>query len=159
MKVKGTDEIVKLLLEMKVAESDGTNIKSHEILEKTTQKVEEAILRKDEFIPRDQGNHIKAEVQFTKSLHESPEAYLHRISSEVIKLRENMNMDQPDSSEMDDSNTAAVETAIRSGLLKDFTESNGEKKREVAGESSSKWLYRLVVVFSLVLMAYFFLIQ
>ena len=87
MKVNGTEEIIKLLLEVKVGQGGIKNPDRSENLEKTHKNVDEMI-RKDEFIQSGKVINVKSEVEFTKNLNESAEEYLHRISAEVINQRE-----------------------------------------------------------------------
>jgi len=159
MKINRTDEIIKLLLEIKLVEGEIRNSSNPDNNQKSAQMVEELILRKDEFIQSDKTYIIKDKIQFSRNYNESPEIYLHRISNEVIKQRENMNIDLVNKTEFNDLNGIRIETAIRSGLLKDFIGANKEKKNEPTIDKVNKWLYRLIMIFSVILLIYFFFIQ
>lgn len=155
MKINGSDEIIKLLLEIKVNEG-GKNQEVPDNIDKIAQRVEEIIIRKDEFILRDNKNNTKAEVQFTKSIKESPEMYLQRISAEVISQRENENINSKKRAQTNDLNgNEIIETAARSGLLNDMILSKEGNGNEPSADNDRKWLSRLIIVFLIVMIIYF----
>ncbi|HCW73427.1 MAG TPA: hypothetical protein DHM90_06095 [Clostridiaceae bacterium] len=159
MKVNGTEEIIKLLLEVKVGEGGIKNPDRTENLEKTLKNVDEMI-RKDEFMQSGKVNNVKTEIQFTKNLYESPEAYLHRISKEVINVRENERINLDDSVlHYNLNNNEIGDTITRSGLLKDVLSPINEKSNKTLGDIHNKWLSKVIVIFLLVLFIYFLFIQ
>ena len=159
MKVSGTGEIIKLLLEVKVGEGEIKNPERTENIEKTLQKVDEMI-SKDEFIQNGKVNNVKTEVQFTKNLNESPETYLHRISTEVINQRESIKANLNDSEHSSKLIRKEVaETVTRSGLLKELLFPPNENSNRTLGDINNKWLSRVIAVFLLVLFIYFLFIQ
>ncbi len=158
MKVNGTDEIIKLLLVVKVGEGGIKKTDRTENLEKTLQIVDEMI-RKDEFIQSGKVNNIKTEIQFTKNLNESPEAYLHRISAEVINQRESNKTNLNDSDHSSKLNRKDVaKTVTRSGLLKELLFPQNENGNRMLKDIHNKWLSRVIAVFLLVLFIYLLLI-
>ncbi|WP_312651504.1 hypothetical protein [Proteiniclasticum sp.] len=155
MKINGSDEVIKLFLEIKVDEG-GKNQETSDNTEKITQKVEEIIIRKDEFIIRDDRSNAKAEVQFTKSLKESPEMYLQRISAEVISQRENENINSKKRAQTNDlSGNEIIEIVTKSGLLKGVILSKDGNSNEPSADNDRKWIFRLISVFLVVILIYF----
>ncbi len=158
MKVNGTEEIIKLLLKVKVGEGGTINPHRTDNLENTLQKVDEMI-RNDEFIQSEKLNNVKTEVQFSKTLNESPEAYLHRISKEVINKRESDKATLGNSVHSDKTYiNEIVETAARTGLLKDFILSKNEYSNRTLGDFNIVWMSKVIAVFLFVLLIYFLLI-
>lgn len=157
MKINGADEIIKLLLDVKAGEAEIKNSSNPLNAERTAQKADEAVPGKDEFILNK--NNIAAEIKFTKSPGETPEAYFHRISNELIRQRDNIYAEPGAGLEFKDPNREMAEHAIRSGLLKDFMAADKENNREQTKDNGKKWLYRFIVIFTLMLLLYFFILK
>lgn len=148
MKVNGTDSLIKLFLEL-----NNQNLKTPTPGEKVNienlpKQVIEILIQRDEVILR--GDLIlKPEIQFTRQLHETPEAYLQRISSEMIKMKESQNGIQEEQMQLLRANEGIVDIALKSGLHKELVDQNRLKKSIPSDAKEIRWL----LIFSVSLMA------
>lgn len=153
MKVNGTDPLVKLLLELN-KQSVETSATSETVnVESLSKKVEEILAGRDEVYIK-AGTQLKTEIQFTRQLHETPEAYLHRISSEMMKMKEVESKAAEMGNHALNPQTDTVDKAARAGLLKELID---EERKEGTAASDSKevrWLLLFSAVFALILLIY-----
>jgi len=143
MKVNGTDQLIKLLFELKnqnfrtPASSEKVNI------EKLSNQIEEIFTQRDEVVLRGDST-LKPEIQFARQLYETPEAYLHRIYTEMIKMRESQNSIQEQQRQLLTKNDEAVDIALRTGLLSEYIGQN-KQKRSIPSEGKET---RRLLIFS-----------
>jgi len=153
MKVNGTDPLAKLLLELNNqsfrAPAPGEKVNS----ENLSIKVEQILKLSDEVILRGDSL-LKQEIQFTRQLHETPEAYLQRISYEMIKLKESQSIMQEEQRQLLHHNNEAVDIALRAGLLKELVDKEKLKKRILSDGKETRWLLIFSVSFIALLIVY-----
>lgn len=152
MKVNGTDPLVKLLLELNKQSVETSETTEKVNVESLSKKVEEILAGRDE-VHIKAGTQLKPEVRFTRQLHETPEAYLHRISSEMMKMKEVERKAEMGNHALNPQ-TDTVDKAARAGLLKELID---EKRKEGTAASDSKevrWLLLFSAVFALSLLIY-----
>lgn len=153
MKVNGTDSLIKLLLELNnqnfkmPASSEKVNI------ENLSKRVEEVLAQRDEVILRGDST-PKVEIVFTRQLHETPEAYLQRISCEMIKMKEPQKTIQEEQRHLLPKNDDTVDIALRAGLLKEYVDQNKLKKSIASDGKETRWLLIFSVSFIAVLIIY-----
>jgi len=127
MKVNGPDPLIRLLL-------DSNNQNSRELvagekvnIENLLNQVEEILTQRDEVILRVDLLR-KPEIRFTRQLQETPEAYLRRISSEMIRMKESQNSILEEQRQLLYQNDDTLVIALRAGLLKELVDQNRLKK-------------------------------
>lgn len=152
MKVNGTDPIIKLLLEFNRQGEEASSPGKGD-LDTLSKKVEELLVKRDEVLVKGDVQR-KPEVQFTRRFHETPEVYLQRVSSEMMKTKE------VDSNENEMYNQAlhlgtdVVEKAARAGLMKELID---QQKKEQTADSDTKenrWLLIFTAIFIAILLIY-----
>ena len=153
MKVNGTDSLIKSLLEL-----NNQNLKMPPSSEKVniknlSNKVEELLIQKDEVNLRGDSL-VKAEIQFTRQHHETAEAYLQRISSEMIKIKESQNGEQEDNHQLLHSNEYTADIALRFGLLKEYGDGYKQEENTISNFKETKWILIFSASFIAVLIIY-----
>lgn len=153
MKVNGTDPLIKPLLElnnqnfMRPASGEKVNI------ENLSNQIEEILTQSNKVILR--GDLIlKTEIQFTRQLHETPEVYLQRISSEMIKMKELQNSIQEEQRQLLTPYDDTVDIALRAGLLKEYVEKDKLKESMASDVAETRWLLIFSATFIALLIVY-----
>lgn len=152
MKVNGTDPLIKLLLEL-----NNQNLKmppsSEKVnMENLSKQVEKILIQRDEVILRGDSL-LRSEIQFTRQLHETPVAYLQRISAEMTKMKESQNSIQEER-QLLQQNDEAVDIALRAGLLKEYVDEDKLEKSIASDTKETRWLLIFSVSFIAVLIIY-----
>lgn len=92
MKIEGQDPLVKLLLTLQGKSGESGEISEEKALA-VSKEVERILTGKDEMVLQRGG---KTEVEFVRRPGEDPARYLQRVSSEMVKLREEENLGSDD---------------------------------------------------------------
>ncbi len=154
MKISGEGPLLKLLLEFN-KENGSTSVPSGKIsMENLSKEVEQVLLNRDEVILRGETG-LKLKIEFTRQLHEAPEAYLHRISSEMIKMKELENSKLGEQKIMLNLNNEAVDKAIKFGLLKELINHKSKENESLSSyPKENRWLLIFSSVFIGLLIIY-----
>ena len=158
MKVNGTDPLVKLLLELNKQSGEASSTSEKVKMESLSKEVEEILARRDEVLLRGDTK-LKAEVQFTRQLHETPEAYLQRISSEMAKMKEaerNL-LDREDAAVSLQTDT--VDKALRAGLLKELVDQENKVEGRSSDTKDTRWLLVFTFIVVFILLLYLLILQ
>jgi len=153
MKVNGTDPLIKLLLELNNQNFKTPTSGEKVNIENLSKQVEEILIQRDEVILRGD-TVLKPEIQFIRQLHEAPEAYLQRISSEMIKMKESQNGIPEEKRQLFQPNDSTVEVALRAGLVKELVDQDKLRKITVSDTKETRWLLIISVSFIALLIIY-----
>ncbi len=153
MRVNGTDPLVKLLLELNNQNFKTPTPGEKVNMENLSKQVEEILIQKDEVIIRGESL-LKPDIQFTRQIHETPEVYLQRISSEMIKMKESQNRIQEEQRQLMKLNDETVNIALRAGLLKELIEGDNVKENSTSSAKETRWLLIFFVSFTALLIIY-----
>ncbi|MBO1265352.1 hypothetical protein J3A84_09950 [Proteiniclasticum sp. SCR006] len=153
MKVNGTDPLAKLLMELN-KQSNETSAATEKVnVESLSKKVEEILAGRDEVhIKAD--TQLKPEVHFTRRLHETPEVYFQRISSEMMKTKEVDSNGNAMNNQALHLGTDLVEKAARAGLMKELIDQQKKEQTAASDTKENRWLLIFSAVFVLVLLIY-----
>ncbi|MFH5834867.1 hypothetical protein ACHAL6_02165 [Proteiniclasticum sp. C24MP] len=158
MKVNGTDPLVKLLLELNKRSGEASSTSEKVMMESLSKEVEEILARRDEVLLRGDTK-LKAEVHFTRQLHETPEAYLQRISSEMAKMKETERnlLDREDAAVSLQTDT--VDKALRAGLLKELVDQENKVEGRSSDTKDTRWLLVFTFIVVFILLLYLLILQ
>lgn len=146
MKISGPDQIIRLILEMNEKRINTIDQEQSERIEAISKEIVKITEQKDDVILSSRGI-LKTEVQFNRGSDESPEAYLHRISNEIITQKELLKNDNLRGFQKENLNNSIVDQALISGLIKNLFENRSNTDNDTSTEAIENKSLKMMIVF------------